>query len=389
MPAATSVGIIVAMLTLSWARTAAWRMHRQYLEKRAPVGSMLAVVSRLCGLHAQVMSCAELTAWARVEGVDRVAVQRALWEDRTLVKTWAMRGTLHLLRSDELPLWLAVLRTSRHYLKEELWKKYFGVTLEDLDRLTESIAVALDGRVMTREELVREVGRITGSATFASKLGESSWGTILKPAAFTGRLCFAPSLGPRVRFTHPDSWLTARVKSTEPQGATAEIVRRFLTAYGPATYHDLARWWGANVSTARQWISSLGEEIAPVKLEGAQAWVLASDVYEMHQFRPGRWARLLPGFDQYVVAASHHAEHLLPGDSLRPLVYRPQGWISPVLLVNGRIEGVWRYELRGSRMHVVISPFGEVPGWVRRTIEQEAERLAVFLDGTLSLVWND
>src|SRR5216684_3496621 len=126
------------------------------------------------------MSSAELTLWARVEDLDRRAVQRALWEERTLVKTWAMRGTLCLLPASELPLWHAALGTSRRYLKPALWMKYFGITIEELDRLTEAVAAALDGRVMTREELVQEVGRLTGSAAFA-KLVQSSWGTILKP----------------------------------------------------------------------------------------------------------------------------------------------------------------------------------------------------------------
>ena len=87
------------ILRLTWPKAAAWRMGRHHFDKRAPAGRMLAVASRLCGLHAQVMSSAELTLWARVEGLKRQAVQRALWEDRTLVKTWPMRGTLHWRRS--------------------------------------------------------------------------------------------------------------------------------------------------------------------------------------------------------------------------------------------------------------------------------------------------
>src|SRR5690348_10289596 len=127
------------MLKLSWPRVAAWRLRRQHLDQRARTGSMLAVTSRLCGLHAQVMSCAELGAWARVEGLKRGAVQRALWEEHTLVKTWAMRGTLHLLPADELRLWHAALGTNRRYLRPVLWKKHFGLTLEELDALTEAI----------------------------------------------------------------------------------------------------------------------------------------------------------------------------------------------------------------------------------------------------------
>src|SRR5438128_7394251 len=115
------------MLELTWPRAAAWRIRRQHLDRRAPAGSMLAVSSRLCGLHAQVISSAELTVWARVENLDRLAVRRALWEDRTLVKTWGMRGTLHLLPAGELPLWHAALGTSRRYLRPALWHTYLGI----------------------------------------------------------------------------------------------------------------------------------------------------------------------------------------------------------------------------------------------------------------------
>src|SRR5262249_33482968 len=155
-------------------------------------------------LHAQVLSCAELMAWARVENLKRGAVAHALWKDRTLVKTWAMRGTLHLLPSGELALWHAALRQNPRYLRPEAWKRNFGITLKELDHLTETIGKALADRVMTREELVKEVARLSGSAAFAAKLALSSWGTVLKPAAFAGHLCFAPSVGQRVRFTHPD-----------------------------------------------------------------------------------------------------------------------------------------------------------------------------------------
>ena len=72
-----------------------------------------------------------------------------------------------------------------------------------------------------------------------------------------------------------------------------------------------------------------------------------------------RSVRLLPGFDQYVIAASRHAEHLLPGD-FRVRVYRPQGWVSPVLLVNGRMLGVWRHHMKGSRVEVTIEPFDKL-----------------------------
>jgi hypothetical protein len=257
-----------------------------------------------------------------------------------------MRGTLHLLPTDDLPLWHAALSTSRRYRKPGLWRR-FGLTLDELDRLTEAIGDALDGCVMTREELAQKVRRLTGSAKFGTKLAFGSWGTILKPAAMTGWLCFGPSVGQRVRFTRPGSWVGALAPQMDTPAATATVTRRFLAAYGPATYHDLARWWGGgSIVTARQWIAALGEEVSPVEVGGAQAWMLAADAREARGLPSQRSARLIPAFDQYVIGASRHAEHLLLGD-LRSRVYRPQGWISPVLLVNGLMQGVWRHEIKG------------------------------------------
>jgi hypothetical protein len=372
------------MRKLTWAKAAAWRIGRHHLARRAPAGSLLPVATRLCGLHAQLLSSAELSAWARTETLDRRAVHQALWEERTLVKTWAMRGTLHLLAASDLPTFRRALCTNRYFLRASVWQRGFGLTLADLDRVTEAISSALDGRLLTREELADAVAQITGSTAFRAQVGESSWGTILRPAAFMGRLCFAPSLGQRVRFTHPDSWLASSVPIPDVEAATAEVARRFLSAYGPATYGDLARWWGCGVAAARQWIESLGDEVRAVDLDGTPAWMLAEHVEEAHASAPARSVRLLPAFDPYVVAASNHAECLLPGD-WRRRVYRPQGWISPVLLVDGRMEGTWSHQAKGSRVEVSIDPFVKVPAWVRRGAAEEAERLAAFLGGKLQL----
>src|SRR5262249_3997843 len=161
-----------------------------------------------------------------------------------------------------------------------------------------------DGRVMTREDLADEVGRITGSAKFRTKLAQGSWGTILKPAAFNGHLCFGPSIGQRVQFTRPSSWLSTQPSPLDPQTAIAAITHRYLAAYGPATHHELARWWGGcSVATARQWIASLGEDVSQVELDGTPAWMLSADAREADQLPPTRSVRLLPAFDHYIVAA--------------------------------------------------------------------------------------
>src|SRR5918997_1714244 len=121
-------------IELTWRQALTWRMRRHYLIDRAAPAEMLDVTAQIGGLHAQVMSSAELTLHARVEGLERDAVASALWEERTLVKLWAMRGTLPPLPAAELDTWLGALGTYDHYLKNA-WLKGFGITAEQLEEL--------------------------------------------------------------------------------------------------------------------------------------------------------------------------------------------------------------------------------------------------------------
>ena len=370
---------------LRWAQVMAWRSARHHLDERVPAKAMLDVVADIAGLHAQVMSSAELTLAARVEGVAPDDVRRALWEERSLVKTWAMRGTLHLLPAAELPRWQAALSTRRGW-ETGAWQRGFGVTLEELGRLNDAVAQALDGRLLTREELAAEVCRLTGSEELGDKLRES-WGALLKPAAALGLLCFAPNQGQQVRFTRPDTWLGGWTEH-DPDQAMAEVTRRFLAASGPVTREDFARWWGIP-SPARggRLLERLGSEVARVEVEGMAAYALAADLPGLAEAGGSRAVRLLPAFDQYVVTATLQAERLMPGP-FKARVYRPQGWLSPVLLVGGRMDGTWRQEARGRRLLVTIEPFtGPPPAWARRAAEAEAERLAAFTGGELELRW--
>jgi hypothetical protein len=91
-----------------------------------------------------------------------------------------------------------------------------------------------------------------------------------------------------------------------------------------------------------------------------------------------------------VIAATRHCARLLPDPSLVKRIYRPQGWLTPVLCVDGRVDGVWRHDRKGARVNVTIEPFGSAAPTkrVREEAEREAESLAAFLGGTLELSWS-
>ena len=103
------------MLKLTWPQVLAFRLQRHFIEEHATRGDLLSVVSRVCGLHAQVMSSAELAAWARIDGLNQDDVSTALWQKRTLVKSWAMRRTLYLFTAADFPVYLAAFRAFGHF----------------------------------------------------------------------------------------------------------------------------------------------------------------------------------------------------------------------------------------------------------------------------------
>jgi hypothetical protein len=368
---------------LSGAQTRSRRLRVHRLIERAPRDALLDVAGTLCGVHAQLQSSAELALWARIEGVRPGDLDRALWEERTLVKTWAIRGTLHLLPAAELGLWLAALGTYRHYLRPS-WFKAFGIDEDELEALIAAVSEALRGRELTRNELAVHVARITGSPDLSAKL-EDSWGAYLKPAAFRGQLCLAPPAGQNVRFTHPQTWVT-ELRTADEATALREVTRRYLHAYGPATREDYGRWWGISAAQALARLRAL-DDLTEVDVDGRRGLMLAADAADAATGQPTGAVRLLPAFDPYVVGSSRDDTGVLAARH-KARVHRPQGWISAVLLVDGRIEGVWRHERRGGRVAVEIRPFAAPDDDVRAGAEAEARRLAEFLGGELELAWS-
>jgi Winged helix DNA-binding domain len=369
---------------LTWKSVLAWRVARQHLAAR--VDDPLRVVSEIAGLHAQLASSAELTLWARVAGLRPDWVADALWEERSLVKTWAMRGTLHLLRSDELARYVGALARLRPRHDVPAWQRAYGLSREQADAMLAAVAEALDGGPLTREALAAAVGERVGDEAVAERLG-SGFGELLKPAAFTGDLCFAPSDGRLVRFTRPASWLAGFTAPGPDEAAADEVVRAYLRAYGPASREQFQRWFGmTSPAEAGRWIKALGDEVCEVDVEGAVGWMLAGDVAEARAAEPSGVVRLLPAFDHYVVAAPRDADAVVAGE-YRARVYRPQGWLSPVLLVDGVMKGVWSHELRGDRVAIEIEPFGRTARAVKAAVGEEAERLAAFLGGKAEPAW--
>jgi Winged helix DNA-binding domain len=207
-------------------------MERQLLD---PVGTLSVpkVVRRLCGVQAQVASSAELAVRVRRQRSRPGDVERALADGR-LIKTWAMRGALHLLAPEDAGAFLALFAAERVWEKPS-WQRHFGLTAKHWGDLRRVVRDALDRTVLTRDELAMAISRHRGFSHLADQL-RSGWGTLLKPLAWQGDLCFGPSAANRVTFTRPDSATTRWGGLPDPnQAAPAAIV-----AYLRASSHCIA-----------------------------------------------------------------------------------------------------------------------------------------------------
>jgi DNA glycosylase AlkZ-like len=342
----------------------AWRMRRQLLD---PPGKLSAarVVERLCGVQAQVASSAELAIRVRRESSQPGDVDRALAQGG-LVKTWAMRGSLHLLSPRNGPVFLSVTAPDRLW---ERWRRYFGTTSKRMDVLWHAICEALDGGPLTRAELADAVSARRGLA-FADAALRSSYGEVLKPLAWRGEVCFGPTRDGRVTFKSP-GW-----DLSDADEAAAVVIESYLRVYGPATFEGLAAWLGgaADKRRLRAWFRDLGGRLAEVEVDGRPAHVLAEDLDELVSTKPAGTVRLVPGFDQYVLGPGTKDPLVVP-PARRAEVSRQAGWISPVVLVDGAICGTWQLDGQEAR----VTWFGEAGRPPRGRIEAEVSRLSSLL----------
>src|SRR4029453_18043882 len=141
----------------------------------------------------------------------------------------------------------------------------------------------------------------------------------------------------------------------------------------PTSTENLGLWSGFGRARAKKMLAALGDEAVELAIEGESVWARAADVDESASADPPDTARLLPAFDPWTVGTARYLPAQLD-PALKARVYRPQGWISPVLLVNGRMAGVWKHERKGRRLVVEVEEFGRPPPRAKPQPEAEGGR---------------
>ncbi|WP_128379661.1 winged helix DNA-binding domain-containing protein [Streptomyces cavernae] len=372
-------------MRITWEQASARRLERQFLSAPGVKVSVAEVVEEMLGAHAQVMSAAELSVGVRLAGVTRQDVRAALGEERSLVKTFGPRGTIHLLPSAGLPVWsgaLSALPAAPSPFAPEI-----RLTAGQTEEVVAAIGDALEGASLTIDELTAEVVARTGpwagdEVMPAFQTMWPRWRQVMHLAGHAGVLCFGPNRGRKVTYTRPP-----RFTPLPANAAVSLLVREHLRSYGPATPAHFAKWLGTSRSWAAEVFASLasaGEiervDFAPVD---GPAWVVTGDTG--FPASAPRGVRLLPYFDAYGIAAQPR-ESLFPGVAYERALARGQAGNYPVVLVDGVVAGVWHQRRQGRRTTVTVELFGELTGARRRELEAQAERVGEVLEARAELV---
>lgn len=355
------------------------------------------VVREMVGMHAQVASAAELQLAARIDGLRPADVRDALAGERSLVKAWSMRGTLHLLTPEDLAR-VVMASGTRERWREASWQKAFDITFEQVEAIIAAAGETLSAEPMLRADLADAIAAHVSDPAAATKL-RTGWGTFLGPVAQRGLLTFGPPAGRNVTFVRPSAWLGRPIAPEElaaaapgdrgdvqlvPLEALASLIRSFLTAF-PASGRDAtARWWGSvRAGLINEARALLGEQVVDLDVAGTRQWILPADVEALKATEPFEGVRLLPGFDPWINELPRRTDAVMTS-AHHDRIYRVAGWVTPVVVVDGRVEGTWELTA-GKRGGIAIQPLERWRSGARAELEAEVDRIAAFLDRPLPI----
>ena len=338
----------------------------------------------MAGVHATDPVSVFVAAWARTSGVVVADVEEALYERRTLVRLLGMRRTLFVVPVDDMPMIEAAAgralgppqrkRTAR-------WVEEAGITDDGLGWLREvedAAVAALDARgPSTATELSEDVAElrlkipVNQGKRYAGHIGVSS--RVLLQLAIDGRVVRGRPRGSIVssqyRWATTRTWLGHEPVPPPVDAAAADLARRWLRAFGPATVEDLRWWTGWTSALTRRALAAI--EPVEVDMDGVTGLVLPDDTDDVEQ--PGPWTALLPALDSTVMGWKHRDWFL---QDHRAALFDRNGNAGPTIWSDGRVVGGWAQRPDGE---IALRFLDDVGADVVAAVEGQAERLTQWI----------
>ncbi len=342
-------------------------------------GSMLetitATVHHHLAMQAQDVASGMWSVGVRT-GATRADVEAAI-EARRVTRSWPMRGTLHLMATQDVR-WMCrllnerVVATTRRVFEAE------GLTEAVVDRARDVLAGALAGGVaLSRPDAIALL-----EANGVDPSGQRAYHLVGRFCQ-EGLLCQGPAEGRQPTFVLIDEWVPW---SWEPdrEEAMAALATRYVASHGPVTERDFAGWCHQTLTFAREAVALAGDAVATETI-GGQAYLVAAD---RPQPASGTPVRLLPGFDEYVLGYKDRSAILTPEEELR-VVPGKNGMFLGTVVVGGLVVGTWNRKTTARRTVVTVTPFGSLSATRRREVERAATAYGRHLGSPAEVVYQE
>ena len=347
------------------------RLHNQHIS-RATFDKPADVVAWLGAVQAQDYLGALWAVGLRTRNAIEKDVEKAL-ADKTIVRTWPMRRTLHFVAAADVR-WMLELLTPRIVAASAKRSLMIGLDDRIFARSRKLFVRALEGGKQLRREAMYKVLETDGIST-ASYRGLH----ILSRLAQDGLLCFGTREGKQQTFALLDEWVPAARRMARDE-ALAELARRYFTSHGPASVQDFVWWSGLRTTDARAALEMAKAHLVREVSDGQTYW-LASSMPAARE--PSPTAYLLPPYDEYAVAYRDRSAVL---DLLyTKRLHTGNGVFSPIIVVDGQVVGTWKRALKKGTVVITPSPFTKLNKAASRAIATAASRYGEFLQAPVVL----
>lgn len=363
-------------LTLADAR--AVRMRGQLLQPRDAAPTVLDAVRRAAGLQAQSWPAGLLGVRVRTRGLLAEDVERARVEERSVVRAWFMRGTLHLVPAEDVG-WLLGLLGPVFVRAAASRRADLG-----LDEATYETGVRVLERALANGPLTRaEIAEALVRAGVGIDPKTQALIHLIQRAALEGRVCYGPPGRGEQEIVLLRDWI-ALGPALPADEAAAELARRYLAAFAPAAPGDYAKWSGLPAGQCRDAFARLGRQLAEVTVDGRPAWMPREALAAWRDDPPKRGVlRLLPAFDTYLLGYADRRAYTAERSMQR---IWGGGILPPTLLVDGALAGTWKPERKARETVARVMPFEPLAGALAPALEREAADVGRFLGGEGRLI---
>lgn len=326
------------------------------------------IVSWLCAVQAQDYASAKWSIGLRVPGLFDKDIEKALI-NRSIVRTWALRGTLHFVAANDFS-WMIYLLAPRIISKNARRYRELELEEEELFECNKILENALKGgNHLNRRELIK----ILQDNNISTEGQRAAY--ILQRASLDGLICQTVLEKNIPVFTSTNGLPNIELKRED---ALTELAKRYFTSHGPATLKDYVWWSGLMVKDARFGLNTIKSHLEEIVVDDQTYWGVQSK-------SPGNFKlpkiNIIPGFDDYLLSYRDRSASITP-KQVKMLKPANGGMFSPTILVNGQVIGIWKRYLRKDHVSVEIKLFRKLNKNENNILNSELRRYGEFLNTT-------